>query len=353
MSVPFVPAVIPPLPPGWTEHISMCSAFSIVLLSNMHAGPTGQPYYFNAVTQESTYIRPLPAFPIVPGQVPFVPPVQAVQPKQKKEKPLVKTPIPGTDWIRVKTTEGNTFYSHKVEKRSVWTVPDEIKGAVAQLEKEEEKRKHEEDEAARKAKEAKAKEVERVKAEVKDAVGKRKAAEPVPVDEVVISKKARVDEEEDDQGEDDGDDDEDDEDEEDSDMEDWQREAAAQLAAEAEAEKKRLEEEQKRQEEEAKAEAEALKNKQLNMPARVDLSIEEAKALFKVCTLAVITWDPSNVFLRPSCARRMSTRYIHGTCLCHCSSPTHVTYSCRQFLRVKRRLMNTAATAHASSGRAR
>ena len=59
----------------------------------------------------------------------------------------------------------------------------------------------------RQAEEAKAKEVERVKAEVKDAVGKRKAAEPVPVDEVVISKKARVDEEEDEQGEEDDDDD--------------------------------------------------------------------------------------------------------------------------------------------------
>ena len=55
--------------------------------------------------------------------------------KAKKERPLVKTPVPGTDWLRVLTTEGNTFYTHTAEKRSVWTVPDEIKDAVAQLEK--------------------------------------------------------------------------------------------------------------------------------------------------------------------------------------------------------------------------
>ena len=57
--------------------------------------------------------------------------------KPIKDKSLVKTPIPGTEWIRVKTTQGNTFYSHKTEKRSVWTTPDEIKEAVEALEKEE------------------------------------------------------------------------------------------------------------------------------------------------------------------------------------------------------------------------
>ena len=49
----------------------------------------------------------------------------------------MKTPIPGTPWLRVITTEGNTFYTHTGEKRSVWTVPEEIKEAVEQLEREE------------------------------------------------------------------------------------------------------------------------------------------------------------------------------------------------------------------------
>lgn len=228
----------------------------------------------------------MPAFPIVPGQIPVVPAAAQAQSK-KKEKPLVKVPIPGTDWLRVKTTEGNTFYSHKIEKRSVWTVPDEIKEAVVELERQEaeekEARQKEEEEVKRKAKEEK---VERVKAEVK--AGKRKA-EVVPVEEVVISKKAKVEEEEA-EAEDGDDDDEEDEDEDESDMEDWQREAAEQLAKEAVEEQKKLEETKKREEEERerlKVEAEAQKNKPLNMPDKVDLSIDEAKALFKVRKFAL------------------------------------------------------------------
>ncbi|TDL21916.1 hypothetical protein BD410DRAFT_840299, partial [Rickenella mellea] len=115
-----MPAMMPPpLPPGWTEHLA----------------PGGQPYYHNAFTNESTYIRPLPNFPIGPS----VPP-QAPQPtveSKKKVKPVEKTPIPGTDWLRVKTNEGNTFYTNKAKKESVWTVPEEIKDAVENLEKEE------------------------------------------------------------------------------------------------------------------------------------------------------------------------------------------------------------------------
>lgn len=236
-------------------------------------GPTGQPYYFNTVTKESTYVRPFPTFANLGP-----PPPQAAT-KSKKEKPLVKTPIPGTGWVRVLTTEGNTFYTHKAEKRSVWTVPEEIKEAVAQLEKEEaEKKVREEKEKKVKAEEERMREVERIKSEVEEAVGKRKAEEPVPVDEVVISKKARVEDEDEEGGEEEeGSDD-------DSEMEDWQREAAEQLAKEAEEEKRRLEEERKREEEEKAKELEAAKSRPLNMPERVDLSIDEAKALFKVRT---------------------------------------------------------------------
>ncbi|KAI0080892.1 hypothetical protein K474DRAFT_1636919 [Panus rudis PR-1116 ss-1] len=253
------PNALPPLPPGWTEHIS----------------PTGQPYYFNTLTKESTYIRPLPAFPIPPVQA-FIPGATPQQPKKKKEKPLVKTPIPGTDWLRVITTEGNTFYTHKVEKRSVWTVPDEIKDAVAELErKEAEEKEREAKRKSGKTERSMSEEVERIKADVKEMVNKRKAEVVEPVEEVVISKKARVEEDED----------EDDEDSESEEEEEWQREAAAQLAKEAEEERQKQEEAKKREEEDKKAkqqaEAEAQKNRPLNMPDKVDLSIDEAKALFK------------------------------------------------------------------------
>ncbi|KAF8076367.1 hypothetical protein FPV67DRAFT_1471462 [Lyophyllum atratum] len=236
----------PPLAPGWSEHIA----------------PGGQAYYYNAQTQESTYVRPIPAFSNMP--------IMQSEHAKKKEKPLVKTQIPGTEWLRVRTTEGNVFYSHKARKESLWVVPDEIKEAVEKLEKEESKRQAKAANAtadgASKADLEGAMEVQRIKEEVQ-ALVKRKAEDSVPLDEVVISKKAKVEEEEEDEGDE----------SEESEEEDWQREAAAQLAAEAEAETIRQEEEAARLKE---AEAEA-KRAQLNMPERVDLSIEEAKALFK------------------------------------------------------------------------
>ncbi|KAJ6484984.1 Hsp90 protein-domain-containing protein [Mycena vitilis] len=231
MSAPYT---APPLPFGWSEHIS----------------PSGQPYYFH-VNGESTYVRPLP------------PPMVQPLAKKKKEKPLVKTPIPGTEWLRVRTTEGNTFYSHKTKKESIWQVPEEIKAAVEALEKEEREK-----EAAALAPTDVSREIDRVKSEVADAV-KRKAEEPVPVDEVVITKKAKVETSADES------------DESEEEEEEWAREAAAQLAAEAEEEKQRVEEETKRLKEEAEAENQRLLAAQLNMPKRVDLSVEEAKALFK------------------------------------------------------------------------
>lgn len=233
------------------------------------AGPGGQIYYYHAQTQESTYVRPIPAFPIMPA-------VQSELPK-KKEKPLVKTPIPGTDWIRVKTTEGNVFYSHKVKKKSVWTVPEEIGDAVEALEQDERDREGNAaqaavDKAAEQAREGErelSQEIERIKGEVQEMV-KRKAEDIVPIDELVITKKSKIEDE--DEG------DESDESEE----EEWQREAVVQLAAEAEAEKKRLEEEAERERRESEVEVKRLQAAQLNMPARVDLSLDEAKALFKV-----------------------------------------------------------------------
>ncbi|EIM85639.1 uncharacterized protein STEHIDRAFT_140208 [Stereum hirsutum FP-91666 SS1] len=261
--------------------------------------PGGRVYYFNANTQESTYVRPLPIFP---GVLPPASQPRAQQ-QQKKDKPLVKTPIPGTEWIRVKTTQGNLFYTHKAEKRSVWSVPEDIKEAVEALEKEEQQREEEERTKAQREREE---EIERIKREVQDVV-KRKAVDDVPVDEVVVSKKAKVEDEEDE---------EEDEDEDESEEEEWQREAAAQLAAEAEEEKRLREEEEKRIAEEEQKAKESVP--QFNMPQRVDLSIEEGKALFKTLlrekninplhpwdtSLPLFISDPRYVLLPSVSARR-------------------------------------------------
>ena len=49
----------------------------------------------------------------------------------------MKTPIPGTAWLRVTTTVGNVFYTNTERKESVWSIPEEIKDAVEKLEEEE------------------------------------------------------------------------------------------------------------------------------------------------------------------------------------------------------------------------
>ncbi|TDL17323.1 hypothetical protein BD410DRAFT_794395 [Rickenella mellea] len=179
--------------------------------------------------------------------------------------------------LRVKTNEGNTFYTNKAKKESVWTVPEEIKEAVNNLEKEEaaaEAKKLEDEQRARESAE-----VDRVTREVDEVIAKRKAEEPQPMDEIIASKKARVEDAEEDEDEEGGDE---------SEEEEWQKEAAARMAAKAEEDARRQEEEAKFSEEEVKKAEKELKKKaaakgtqEINMPARVDLSIEEAKALFK------------------------------------------------------------------------
>lgn len=226
-------------------------------------GPTGVKYYFNAVTQESTYIRPLP------------PPPTAT--KVKKEKPSTKTPIPGTDWLRVRTNEGNTFYFHPANKVSKWTVPPEIKEAVEAFEQEEKAKL--ERPPVDPAEQERKREVERVKAEV-EAMVKRKADDGNTVD-LRASKKAKVEAEPEEDSE---------SSDEDGPEEDWEKEAAEQLAAEAkEAESQKRAEEEARKIQ-AKVDEEVAKRQMtaLNIPDRVDLSIDEAKALFKVRSCFII-----------------------------------------------------------------
>jgi len=106
-------------------------------------------------------------------------------------------------------------------------------------------------------------EVDRVEQETKRVI-KRKADEETPLDEIVVSKKVKK---------------ESDEDSEEEEEEEWQREAAAQLAAEAAEECRRQEE--KEEDQRQKEETKTVQNV-INMPTKVDLSIDEAKALFKV-----------------------------------------------------------------------
>jgi hypothetical protein len=289
-------------------------------------GPAGQAYYYNSQTRESTYIRPLPS---------FTAPIPPVGQQKKKEKAHLKTPLPGTDWIRVTTTEGNTFYSNKITKQSLWTVPPEIADAVKALDQQEKAPEH----APR------AEKGDTVKAKVAKE-GKRKLDEVVAIDEVV-SKKAKVEEEGDDEGsgEEDGSEDDDEE------MEDWQREAAEQLAREAEEEAIRREEEAKQQEEEerkAKEEAEKAKNEgalpKLNMPERVDLSLDEAKALFKVRSGSFLRSAQRLIAPRPCYERRISTHCTLGISVFHYSSQIRDTFSYHLSPPGKKHLMNIVET---------
>lgn len=163
------------------------------------------------------------------------------------------------------------FYSHKARKESVWTVPDEIKDGLEQLEQLE----------RRKEEQSKMKRGQINKSEQgAPETAKRKSEESIPVDEVFITKKPRTDVDLSDES------DEEDisEDEED---EQWQVEAADQLAKEADElrrkrdEQRHIEETEVREDSGSKEDQVTESNQQV-VPAKVDLSIEEAKALFKV-----------------------------------------------------------------------
>ncbi|KAF8522886.1 hypothetical protein BU17DRAFT_75079 [Hysterangium stoloniferum] len=307
MSAPpnFTAFIPPPLPPGWTEH----------------QAPGGQPYYYHAATNQSTYTRPIPTGPF-PGGLPFIPPgavIPGAKEKKKKEKPLLKTPVPGTQWIRVKTTEGNVFWTHKEKKESVWVVPDEIKEKVEEMEREEkqkqeeeqlekeriEKEKKEQEEEENKRREQE--EVVRVMEEVKGAVaaGKRKASEPAEDTDTdkMGSKKARVEEVTD-------------EDDKETDEEHMQNEGAAELTAEEKTgmdvpdTATKVEPPPKRKKKDGKT--------SFTVPDRVNLSIEESKALFKTLltekninplhpwdtSLPLFISDPRYVLLPSVAARR-------------------------------------------------
>ncbi|KAG0660642.1 hypothetical protein C6P46_004505 [Rhodotorula mucilaginosa] len=134
-AVPF----LAPVPPPWTQH----------------KAPNGAPYWFNPITNVSTYVRPAAALPPppppgfavaaaappAPAQLPalhYTPQAPApAKKKDKKEKPKLKTRLGETNWTRVVTNKGNVFYNDSETKQSVWTVPEEVKHLVEELEQKE------------------------------------------------------------------------------------------------------------------------------------------------------------------------------------------------------------------------
>ena len=179
------------------------------------------------------------------------------------------------------TTSGDVFYTHKEKKESVWTVPEEIRDAVARLEAEEATLKVQSPSRQPEDEKAGVKNASRKPKAEGDTAAKRKVSDRSEAADSLSTKKARVEEEED---EDEDEVETSDEEEE----EEWQREAAAQLAAEAEETERMKQQEEKREreeQEELKRKEKERGNLAISMPNRVDISIEEGKALFKVCRM--------------------------------------------------------------------
>lgn len=311
--------------------------------------PSGQPYFYHAATGQSTYARPIPSYPLPP------PVAENIVAPQKKEKPLYKIPIPDTPWLRIKTTHGNTFFTHSDRKESVWTVPDEIAETITSI-----------DWTALEEQAARDKEISRIQKEMKREGLKRKAGEPskdeLPLStsavdgapppkkrkkqtEVIDEQPVAINEitigEPDDDAKDDaeGEDDDDDEGSEAafssaSAEEAWQRDMAEGLSKMAEQEaaaasNNPADETLLEQHAHEYSEPENADPKAFKVPQQVNLSHEEARTLFKAssrsCSIARETIDC--FFLRHFLRRKIQAPLPHLRLLCQCSSPTLATYS--------------------------
>ncbi|KAL2134012.1 hypothetical protein VTI74DRAFT_1217 [Chaetomium olivicolor] len=163
------PSVLPPLPPGWTEH----------------KAPTGHTYYYNAETKESTYKRPGAAPRAMPTAAPMnpamtsyvqhqtVPQINLSDPAvanafmaqygqphhqqhaqrgqfsaggrgglqqrprpQPVDKPRSKVAIPGCEpWILVYTKYSRRFVYNPVKNASYWRIPEKLMPAILELDK--------------------------------------------------------------------------------------------------------------------------------------------------------------------------------------------------------------------------
>ncbi|KAF9214662.1 hypothetical protein BGZ59_003226 [Podila verticillata] len=177
------------LPPGWTEH----------------KAPDGMPYYYNAASGTSSWVKPTLTPPGQPGMgppgmgppgmaPPFMPPSHMMQgppppgvvnyhqpqlyppgvappepstgaqdgstskgkktKKAKKEKAVKKTQILETPWFIVVTSLDNTFFYNKETKTSIWIPTPELEIVLAKMgQAETERLKLEAEKAAKEAQE--------------------------------------------------------------------------------------------------------------------------------------------------------------------------------------------------------
>ncbi|ORE11453.1 hypothetical protein BCV72DRAFT_219992 [Rhizopus microsporus var. microsporus] len=117
----------PVLPAGWVEY----------------KAPTGQPYWYNTLTRQSTWTFPVQA--VSPQSQ------QQEQPKEKKKK-QIKKKIPGTHWLFVLTHDGYEFYYDRETKTSVWEMPKELEEPMKELERLEKEEKEQKEEESKKRK---------------------------------------------------------------------------------------------------------------------------------------------------------------------------------------------------------
>lgn len=200
----------------------------------------------------------------------------ALEKKEKKEKPKEKFPIEGTDWIKVTTNKGNVFYTNKTSKESVWTVPEEVKEVLAELESSKKRKaseeQEEEGEATQKA------DTSKIEVEVEGAEGAQPLAAAAMEDKEIVvepkkkkAKKAKVVREIEELEQD----------------ENWQRQVAEEMAKEvAEAEAKAEEEKAAASAPAPPADLSAVPQRPegdaLTRVPRIDVSDEEGAAMFKV-----------------------------------------------------------------------
>ena len=245
-----MPNFPPPLPAGWSEH-------------NAPDGVT--KYYYNSNTKESTYTRPSFA-PLPQAQGTQASGSQVKEKKKKKEKPKQTVEIPGTSWTRVTTSDGNVFYFEKESKRSEWTIPDEIKEAVAAMDQAEKEEKEREEREKREKEEKerieRIKERERIRLQVEEErERKRKAGDG---DEDAREPKKVKEDEYEPEGE--------------EDQEAWAKAVAAEFADQDAATKLKEDEDKAK----AEREEEEAAKKVFSAPGKVNVSVAEGRALFKV-----------------------------------------------------------------------
>jgi transcription elongation regulator 1 len=228
--------------------------------------------------------------------MPPVAPSAPAEKKKKKEKPKEKVTVPGTGWQRITTTDGNVFYFEKESKRSEWSVPDEIKEEVAEMEAEEKRLSEEAAKQEREKKEAdrleRLREQERVRAEIEEErkkklayiAAKRKADAEAKEGQ---AKKAKTEVQDEEGGEAEQKDAEADDGEEafgpdgEEDEEEWMKAVAAEFA-QADQEKEAKEDKARQ---ETKINTEEAAQKIFAVPEKVNVSLEEQRALFKVCRI--------------------------------------------------------------------